>query len=297
MKKYLGSLGTVLLTGTLILGMGAGAGAKQAPPASQQPEEIPAQYPSQQGSRNDGGAGRISYIRGDVSTQHSGSNDWAAATLNTPVVNGDHISTGQNARAEIQLDHANILRLSDQSTANVGSLARNQMQLQIGQGLANYEVLKNNEANVEIDTPNVAIRPNTGEGSYRILVNSDGETMVDVRRGSVEVSTPQGSTRVERDQRITIQGNADSAQYQVSGAPGRDDWDRWNSDRDRSIENAQSWRHTNPNYTGSQDLDAYGHWREVAHHGQEWVPGDHPAAAPHPARTWAFAPFYRCHSL
>ena len=45
-----------------------------------------------------------------------------------------------------------------------------------------------------------------GEGSYRILVNSDGETIVDVRKGSAEISTPQGSTRVERDQRITIQG-------------------------------------------------------------------------------------------
>jgi hypothetical protein len=257
-KGYLGSLGTVLLTGVLILGMGAGAGAQQAPPASQQPMEIPAQFPPQpqggppqgppqQAPQNDPGAARISFIHGDVSTQHNGSNEWAAATINTPVVNGDHISTGQNARAEIQLDHANILRLSDQTTANVVSLSRTQMQLQIGQGLANYEVFKNNEANVEIDTPNVAIHPAMGEeGSYRILVNSDGETIVDVRKGSAEISTPQGSTRVERDQRITIQGTADSAQYQVSGAPGRDDWDKWNGDRDRVIEGAQSWQHTNP---------------------------------------------------
>ena len=47
MKNYLWSLKAVLLTGTLILGMGAAAGAQQAPPASQQPMEIPAQYPSQ----------------------------------------------------------------------------------------------------------------------------------------------------------------------------------------------------------------------------------------------------------
>jgi len=149
MKRYLGNLGTILLTGALYLGMGAGAGAQQGPPASQQPMEIPAQYPPQsqggpqpqgppqQASQDDAGAARISFIRGDVSTQHDGSNDWAAATMNTPVVNGDHISTGQNARAEIQLDHSNILRLSDQSTANVVNLSGTQMQLQIGQGLAN----------------------------------------------------------------------------------------------------------------------------------------------------------------
>src|SRR5579864_6107660 len=304
MKSYLGSLGTVLLTGTLALGMGAGAGAQQGPPASQQPMEIPAQYPPQpqggpqpqgqpqQAPQNDPGAARISYIYGDVSTQHDGSNDWAAATLNTPVVNGDHVSTGQNARAEIQLDHANILRMSDQSTANVVSLARNQMQVQIGQGLVNYDVLKDNDSGVEIETPNVAIRPQMGEGSYRIQVNSDNETIIDVRRGSAEISTPQGSTTVHHDQRITIQGNADSAQYQVSGAPGRDDWDKWNGDRDHAIESADSWRHTNPNYTGSQDLDAYGRWRDVPDYGQVWFPNDGPDWAPYRDGRWVYEPYY-----
>jgi hypothetical protein len=304
MKNYLGSLGTVLLTGALFLGMGAVAGAQQAPPASQQPMEIPAQYPPQpqggpqpqgppqQAPQNDPGAARISFLHGDVSTQHDGSTDWAAATINTPVVNGDHISTGQNARAEIQLDHANILRMGDQSTANVVSLARNQMQIQIGQGLVNYDVLKDNDSGAEIETPNVAIRPQMGEGSYRILVNSDNETIVDVRRGSAEISTPQGSTVVQHDQRITIQGNADSAQYQISGAPGRDDWDKWNSDRDHVIESADSWRHTNPNYTGSQDLDAYGRWRDVPDYGQVWFPNDGPDWAPYRDGRWVYEPYY-----
>jgi hypothetical protein len=304
MKNYLGSFGTVLLTVALVLGMGVGASAQQAPPASQQPMEIPAQYPPQpqggpqsQGppqpaAQGDPGAARISFLHGDVSTQHNGSTDWAAATVNTPVVTGDHISTGQNARAEIQLDHANILRLSDQSTANVVNLSRTQMQLQIGQGLANYEVFKNNEANVEIDTPNVAIHPQIGEGSYRVLVNSDGETIVDVRKGSAEISTPQGSTRVERDQRITIQGNADSAQYQVSGAPGRDDWDKWNGDRDRTIEGAESWQHTNPNYTGTQDLDGNGQWSNVPDYGSVWFPQEAPGWAPYRDGRWVYEPYY-----
>jgi hypothetical protein len=208
------------------------------------------------------------------------------------VVSGDHISVGPNARAEIQLDHANILRMDGQSTANVVSLARNQMQVQIGQGLVNFDVMKNNDSGAEIETPNVAIRPQMGEGSYRIQVNSDNDTVVDVRRGSAEISTPQGSTMVQRDQRITIQGNADSAQYQVSGAPGRDDWDKWNGDRDHVIESAESWRHTNPNYTGTQDLDAYGHWRDVPDYGQVWFPDDGQDWAPYRDGRWVYEPYY-----
>jgi hypothetical protein len=275
MKGNLWSLATVLLAGAFALGTGPTANAQDSSSQDQSGQ----------------GVARISYIHGDVSTQHSGS-DWAAATLNTPVVNGDHVSTGQNARAEIQLDHANILRMSDQTTANIVSLARNQMQIQIGQGLVNYDILRNNDSGAEIDTPNVSIRPQIGQGSYRIQVNSDGETIVDVRNGVAQISTPEGSTTVQRDQRIIIQGNADSAQYQTVGAPGRDDWDRWNSDRDRVIENAESWHHTNPNYTGSQDLDAYGHWSEVPDYGAVWFPSAGPDWVPYRDGRWVYEPYY-----
>src|ERR1700674_5772215 len=103
MKSYLASLTTVLLAGTLFPCFGATAGAQQA--------------------QDDSGAARVSFIHGDLSTQHSDSGEWVAATQNTPVVNGDHISTGKRSRAEIQLDHANVLRMSDESTANVVNLS------------------------------------------------------------------------------------------------------------------------------------------------------------------------------
>jgi hypothetical protein len=306
MKNLTGKIETLLLAAVLSLGLCAVTAAQQGVPDSRQPMEIPPQYQppyqaeAQDGQQwgnpqqapNDAGAARVSFVDGDVSTQHNGAGDWSAATVNTPVVSGDHISTAQNARAEIQLDYANILRISGETTANVMNLSRTQLQLQIGQGLANYEVLRNNEATIEIQTPNVAIRPDMGEGSYRILVNSDGETIVDVRRGSAEISTPQGSTRVGRDQRITIQGNADNAQYQVSGAPGRDDWDRWNSDRDHSIEGAQSWQHTNPYYTGTHDLDNSGQWSNVPDYGSVWFPSVAPGWAPYRDGRWVYEPYY-----
>jgi hypothetical protein len=297
MKSFLATLTTIFLAGTMFLGFGAAARAQQGPPASQQPEEIPAQYPPQQPGQpqqapNDSAAARVSFIHGDLSTQHSDSSEWVAATINTPVVNGDHISTGKRSRAEIQLDHANVLRMSDESTANVVNLSRTQIQLQIGQGLVNFDVLRNSEANVEIETPNVAIRPQMNEGSYRITVNSDGETIVDVRQGSAEISTPQGSTRVDRDQRITIQGNADNAQYNVSAAYSKDDWDKWNNDRDRVIESASSWRHTDPYYTGTHDLDSYGHWSDVPDYGSVWFPSAGADWAPYRDGRWVYEPYY-----
>ncbi|MGB6979613.1 MAG: FecR domain-containing protein, partial [Candidatus Acidiferrales bacterium] len=166
------------------------------------------------------GVARVSMIHGDVSTQRGDNGDWVAVTLNTPISNGDRVSTGNGSRAELQLDATNILRLSDNASAKVASLYRNQIQLQVGQGLVTYNVLNGSEASSEIDTPNVAVHP-AGAGEYRIQVNSSSETVITIRRGAADVTTPQGSTRVIEGQSITVQGT-DNPQYQVHNAPARD---------------------------------------------------------------------------
>ncbi len=57
-----------------------------------------------------------------------------AATLNTPVEPGDRVTTGEGARAELQLDYANVLRMSNNVTANVVALTRNNIRTQVGRG-------------------------------------------------------------------------------------------------------------------------------------------------------------------
>lgn len=267
--------------------------AQNAPPpptASEQP--VSDTQPDQPASDTaQPGVARVSFIHGDVSTQRGDTGDWSAVTLNTPVAVGDRISTGQQSRAELQLDYANLLRLSGGSTAKIGTLNRTQIQVQIGQGLVTYSSLKNAEAGVEIDTPNVAIRPAQGEGEFRIAVNSDSETQVTVRRGSAQIVTPQGNTQVDSGQMITIQGT-DNPQYQTSEANAADDWDRFVSDHDRLITHAESWQHTNRYYTGTQDLDAYGHWNNVDGYGQVWVPNQGPNWAPYSTGRWVYEPYY-----
>jgi len=238
------------------------------------------------------GVARISFIHGDVSTQRSDSGDWSAAALNAPLVNGDKVSTGNRSRAEVQLDYADIMRLGDDTQVNFATITRTQIQIQVAQGLVNYSVFKGSEADTEIDTPNVAIRPSRGDGSYRILVNPGGETQVIVRKGEADVSTPQGSTHVTEGQLITVQGTGDSTQYKASEAPSRDDFDSWNKDRDNTIRNAESWRHTDRYYTGSEDLDAYGHWTNVPDYGSVWVPAVAPGWTPYSAGQWVWEPYY-----
>ena len=238
------------------------------------------------------GVARISLAQGDVSTQRGDSGEWAVAVLNAPVVSGDKVSTGDNARAEVQLDYANILRLGDHAQATIANITRNQIQVQLGEGIANYDVLKGSEANAELDTPNVAIDPDRDGASFRVIVNSNDETEVIVRRGSVEVSTPQGSTRVGEGQIATIHGTGDETAYKIADAPALDDWDSWVNDRNSRIENAKSWNHTDRYYTGSEDLDAYGQWKNAPDYGPVWVPAQGPDWAPYRDGRWVYEPYY-----
>jgi hypothetical protein len=255
-----------------------------------------AQAPSDQSNTptdadpNAPGMARMSYMTGSVSTQRGDNGDWVPAIVNTPVAVGDRVSTGQDGRAEIQLDYADILRMSASSTAKIAQLDRNNIQVQIGQGLTTYTVLNGGQATPEIDTPNSSLHPN-GPGEFRILVNSDAETEITVRSGSADISTPQGSTHVDAGQLITIVGT-DSPEYKISDAPAEDAWDQWNDDRNNKIESAQSWHKTDPYYTGSGDLDGYGTWSEVPDYGPVWIPSEPAGWAPYRAGRWVWEPYY-----
>ncbi|HLQ75723.1 MAG TPA: hypothetical protein VK210_00110, partial [Terriglobia bacterium] len=72
-------------------------GSAQAEPTQDEPVQMePAQNePVQtQSAEKETGVARISLIHGDVSTQRGDSGDWGNATLNSPIVSGDRVSTG-----------------------------------------------------------------------------------------------------------------------------------------------------------------------------------------------------------
>ncbi len=237
------------------------------------------------------GVARLSLIHGDVSSQRGDTGDWAAAVLNQPIVSGDRISTGDRSRTEVQLDHANILRLGNNSQVVIASLTRTHIQVQVSDGLAFYSLFKDSDAKIEIDTPNVAVRPTSKEGLYRIEV-TNGQTEVTVRKGAADISTPQGSARLEKGQAAIIRGSADQAEYKLTGASSKDTWDSWVTDRDGAIRNAQSWNHTNQYYVGSEDLDAYGRWISVPDYGLVWSPVVPVGWAPYRLGRWVWEPYW-----
>jgi hypothetical protein len=265
----------------------------QAAPAPKLAEEAQPGGPSGEApAKTDQGVGRVSMIHGEVSTQRGDSGTWSAAVLNQPVVNGDKVSTGTGGRVEVQLDFANILRLGSNAQANIARFTDKYIQIQVGQGLANYSVFGESDAEPEIDTPNVAVHPAHNDGVFRIEVRPDGDSIVIVRKGEAEISTPQGIGQVKQGEMATVRGSGADAKYKISAAPERDDWDRWNVERDRMIHEAAAWKHTNKYYVGAEDLDASGTWEDAPEYGQVWRPNEPAGWVPYRDGNWVWEPYY-----
>jgi len=236
------------------------------------------------------GAARISMTNGEVSILRGDSGEGVAAIVNAPVVRGDTVATSGRSRAEVQLDFANVMRMDQTASVKIADLTQKRIQLQVASGTVGYTISKGGEADVEIDTPNMAVHP-LGEGVYRIQIDADSQTELTVRRGRAEVSAPQGSMTVEKGQVIYVRGT-DNPEYQLANAAPDDGWDKWNNERDRQIEKAQSWQYANRYYTGAQDLDQYGTWTETPDYGNVWTPNVGADWEPYYEGNWTWEPYW-----
>ena len=254
-----------------------------------------AQQPSQQlddqGYAPEHGVARISLVDGDVSVQRGDSGELSAAALNGPLVVDDHLVTGQNGRSEIQFDWGNMIRLGAATEVRLGELEDRRYLVQIATGTTTFRVLRDSGADVEISTPTVSVRP-AEEGIYRVTVFPDGATEITVRSGRAEIFSPRGTETLTAGRTMEARGTPDDPEYMINAAIPQDEWDRWNVDRDRALENSSSYQYVSPDVAGAEDLDAYGRWTNDPEYGNVWVPTVDAGWAPYRVGRWVDEPYY-----
>jgi hypothetical protein len=254
-------------------------------------QQVPQQQQQDDGDAPDHGVARISLVNGDVSVRRGDTGDLTAAAPNGPMLVNDILATGQNSTAEIQFDGANMMRLGNTSEVRIGELEYGRYLVQIASGTTMFRVLRNNNADVEISTPTVSVRP-TEQGSYRITVFPDGTTEITVRSGRADIFSPRGSESLTAGRTMQARGTPSDPEYMIVAAIPNDDWDRWNADRDRTLERAVSTRYVPPDVYGAEDLDSYGQWQNDPSYGNVWVPAVDPGWAPYRVGRWEYVDFY-----
>jgi hypothetical protein len=238
------------------------------------------------------GVGRLSLMNGSVSVAHGDAGQMAGAVVNAPLLTGDRVLTGADGRAEVEFDGANLVRVAGSTELRMGDLEYKHFQVQIAQGLVTFRVLRDNDAQVEISTPTVAVHP-LRQGIYRVSVSPDGLTEVTVRAGEAEIASPTGSEQLQAGQTMQSRGSASDPEFRTASAPVPDDWDRFNADRDRAFENnGDLARYVSPDVYGAEDLGAYGRWTYDPAYGNVWVPNEGPDWAPYQQGRWSYLDYY-----
>ena len=236
------------------------------------------------------GVARISVANGEVSVRRGDSGDWVAAAVNAPLVTNDQISTGPNSRAEVEFDSGNALRIGGDAVVAISQLEYNRYQMAVERGTVTFRVLRTSGADIEVDTPNVSVRPSK-VGAYRIAVN-DTESDITARASDVEVFTPRGSQWISAGQMMEARGTASDPEFQIVRALPNDEWDRWNDSRDRPLTASKSAQYVPPGVYGTEDLDANGNWVNVPQYGEVWQPTVGPDWAPYQSGRWVWVDWY-----
>jgi hypothetical protein len=247
------------------------------------------------GDAPDHGVARLSVVQGNVSIRHGDLGELAPAAPNVPLVTTDRVVTGDQGAAEIQFDFTNMIRLGISTEVRLSQLEFKRYQVQIATGLTSFRVLRDPDpqTQVEISTPIVSVHP-LRAGTYRIMVRPDGTAEITVRAGQAEIYGPRGSEVLAQGQTMETRGTADDPEFQIVSAIPLDDFDRFNLDRDRVMQQTTSYRPgaVPQDETGGEALDPYGQWQNDPNYGQVWVPNEPPGWAPYQNGRWVDEDYY-----
>ncbi len=237
------------------------------------------------------GVARISVLDGyGVVIQRADSNESVAAAINAPLMPGDYLSTDPSSRAEIQLDYADLLRVGPDTQIRFVNLDATDHVVQLAQGTVDLSVLRQTDANPEIDTPSIGIRSGA-DGRYVVAVTSDGTTQVTVRAGQAQILLPGGTQTVSPGTALYASGPASNPQISSGEPLPPDSFDAWNAQRDAMIVRAFTQNYAGQ-IVGSYDLYSSGRWIDYPQYGQVWTPNEPAGWAPYSAGSWVWQPYY-----
>ncbi|TAL99294.1 MAG: hypothetical protein EPN69_01020 [Rhodanobacter sp.] len=230
---------------------------------------------------------RLSWIAGGLGLLPAGATDWSDASINRPLTTGDKLSSGADARAELELGGA-TLRLAQHTDLGLLDLNQQMAQIELAQGTLNLSVRHVDDGqSYEIDTPTVALVVNQ-PGRFRVDIDGDA-TRVTAFAGNATVYGENNAQREVFAGRSYRFVDSSLAAVAISDIGARDSFDAWVDQRDQRYAQSQSNQYVPDDMVGAQDLDQYGEWQDNSDYGAIWYPSNVAVGwAPYRDGRWAY---------
>ncbi len=213
---------------------------------------------------------RLSLVRGNVQIISQDSGDWAPASINMPLNEGDRLWVPEDSRLEIQVRGGVYVRADELSSIDILSLSSDAIQLYMDHGHLYINNRRGGIQTVQVDTPRSSVR--SYDNSIMLLdVAEDSTTEVQSLKGYVYAENREGKTRIASGSALTIRPDG-TAELSPIGPP--DEWETWNRDLDMQLmaggESSRYLPDVLQEY--SSDFDQNGRWIYVSEYGYIWNP-------------------------
>jgi len=224
---------------------------------------------------------RLSNVVGSVQILSGTETEFSQAYPNMPLMQGSTLKTGEDGRAEIQLEDGSVVRMTPNSSVAMTVLARDpagktKTEVDLLTGLTYVEMKGTaNQLFVVHFNGNEVISP--APVTFRVSLDAS----------PVEFAVLDGSAHLSKgtDYAVDVHMNetvrfdqGDTARYLLAQGIDADTWDQWNVDRDQVTSQmaAQETREAvgsgNAGAAGMSDLNYYGNWYASNDGSSFWVP-------------------------
>src|ERR1039458_2284781 len=183
-------------------------------------------------------AARLSSVDGQVQISQGNQVIADQAVANAPLFEGTRVTTGDNGRAEIQLEDGSVARLSPNSSLILAALhgqgETGNAEIVLGSGLGYFELQGGGQGG--------AIRIRFGDSQ----VTSSGFSVLRINLDNApgDLAVFSGNAHLERGSSVAVDlhggesvalSGTDPAHFDLSESIEPDSWDTWNSDRDQVL--------------------------------------------------------------
>ena len=216
---------------------------------------------------------RVRLLDGDVQVKTQDTGEWVAAAINMPLASGDRLWVPARGRAELQARDGSYVRLDEFSALEILTLERDSYQFYLTSGRTYVNFKGRRDYFLQLDTPIAALRV-YDKAAFRVDVADDGDTRVTVIKGAVEAENRHDRLRVSAGKTLLLR---DDARPERFAAAPPDEWERWNTRRDKEFHERRESARYLPDELESYapDLDEYGRWSRTDDYGYVWIPSVH----------------------
>ncbi len=216
------------------------------------------------------GPARIRFVDGDTLFRAPDSDEWLAASVNTPLDEGDAIWCPDGSRVELQLPDGTVVRLDGGSQLDLLANEDGFIHLHLASGHLYLRTAQNIKDNsLQIDADDTTVLP-SARTRLRLDMLPDNQEDVAITKGSAYVEGNGSRTRVRAGEQILLE----EGHNELLPLNPADSWELWNVNRDRAQSRSARSDSYLPNElrSYSAELDTNGSWVSVPEYGTVWRP-------------------------